>query len=65
LTTSQRDGEWRKSSLSGPNNDCLEVCFTDETVRVRDSKDQGGSVMRFSGPEWRAFLTAIRSGEFD
>ena len=58
------DGGWRKSSLSG-NNECLEVSVTDRVVRVRDSKDQRGRVTRFSEPEWRAFLSAVRLREFD
>jgi hypothetical protein len=66
LSTSQRgsDGGWRKSSRSGGNTECVEVRFTDRTVHVRDSKDQDGPVMHFSGPEWRAFLAAIRWREF-
>jgi hypothetical protein len=67
LTTSQHggDGRWRKSSLSGANTDCLEVCFTGGTVRVRHSKHPGGQIIGFSRPEWRAFLAAVRWGEFD
>jgi hypothetical protein len=57
-------GTWRKSSRSGQGNDCLEVSFIDRAVRVRHSKDPGGPIMQFSGPEWRAFLTAVRSREF-
>lgn len=59
------DGTWRKSSRSGVNTDCLEVCFGDGAVRVRHSKDPGGQIMHFSGPEWRAFLAAVRWREFD
>lgn len=62
-STGCTDGGWRKSSLSG-NNECLEVSFTDRVVRVRDSKDQRGRVTRFSEPEWQAFVTAVRRGEF-
>jgi hypothetical protein len=67
LTTSQRDGgsEWRKSSHSGGQSECLEVCTVHEAVQVRHSKEQDGPVMRFSQAEWRAFLAAVRSREFD
>jgi Domain of unknown function (DUF397) len=58
------DDAWRKSSASGQGNDCLEVCFGEGAVRVRHSKDPGGQIVHVSGPEWRAFLTAVRRREF-
>ncbi|GAA0905474.1 DUF397 domain-containing protein [Pseudonocardia zijingensis] len=64
--TSQRgnEPEWRKSSQSGQGNDCLEVCFGDDGVLVRDSKERDGHVMHFSAAQWHAFVAAVRSREF-
>jgi Domain of unknown function (DUF397) len=32
---------------------------------VRDSKNPGGPVLRFTQGEWRAFITGVMAGEFD
>ena len=58
---------WRKSSYSGGNGgDCVEVADNlPEVVAVRDSKDPTGPVLAFGSDEWRAFMVAIKVGEFD
>ncbi|GAA0916147.1 DUF397 domain-containing protein [Nonomuraea longicatena] len=55
--------EFRKSSFSGGNNDCVEVATNlPGVVAVRDSKDRGGPVLTFTPGEWRAFLSDVRNG---
>jgi hypothetical protein len=56
---------WRKSSLSFSNGNCVEVRGDGATVLVRDSKNPGGTVLRFTRDEWIAFLGGARNGEFD
>lgn len=56
--------EWRKSTASQTSN-CVEVAFAGESVLVRHSRDDSGSVLVFSWTEWAAFLTGARNGEFD
>jgi hypothetical protein len=57
---------WRRSSAcTGADSTCVEVAVGTGVVAVRDSKDQGGPVLRFTAAEWRAFLAGVRAGEFD
>jgi hypothetical protein len=56
--------EWRKSTASQTSN-CVEVAFVGQSVLVRHSRDESGSVLIFSHAEWAAFLTGARNGEFD
>lgn len=56
---------WRKSSFSGnggPN--CVEVADGDGVVLVRDTKHHDhGPVQRYSPVAWRAFVSALRTGQ--
>ncbi|GAA3357917.1 DUF397 domain-containing protein [Saccharopolyspora gregorii] len=59
-------GVWFKSSYSNPNgNQCVEVCFGADLVRVRDSKEHGeGPVLGVSAARWTAFIDLVgRSSE--
>lgn len=64
--TALPDEEWRTSGRCA-NGDCVEVAFLGGEVAVRDSKEKSrhGPVLRFTVPEWSAFLAAARAGEFD
>lgn len=58
---------WRKSSASAYNGNCVEVShLRDGHVAVRDTKDRAsGPALIFTRPEWDAFLTGAKNGEFD
>ncbi|GAA0995483.1 DUF397 domain-containing protein [Acrocarpospora macrocephala] len=57
---------WRKSSLSGSGNNCVEVASNlPGIVGVRDSKHPTGPALIFTADEWSAFLGGVKSGEFD
>ena len=60
--------DWKKSSLSAHNGNCVEIAKLRIGVYgVRDSKDVdlGHTVLAFSRTEWRYFLEGVKAGEFD
>ena len=56
--------DWRKSSFSGTNGQCVEVAAGSD-VLVRDSKRPDGPMLAFSREEWEAFIAGAKNGEFD
>lgn len=57
---------WTKSSLSSANGNCVEVAdLSGDFIKVRNSRDIKGPVLRFTPAEWDAFLGGVRNGEFD
>lgn len=65
--TQSSDLTWRKASRSSAEGgNCVEVADLPGGGRaVRDSKDPGGPVLRFTRAEWAAFADGMRGGEFD
>ncbi|MCG5215281.1 DUF397 domain-containing protein [Streptosporangium sp. KLBMP 9127] len=58
------NADWRTSSLSGGNGECVEVAFVGQHVAVRDSKNPDGAVLFFTPGEWQAFTGGVHLGEF-
>ena len=57
---------WIKSSLSYANGNCVEVAsLPGGEIGVRNSRNSGGPVLKFTSDEWHAFLGGVRNGEFD
>jgi hypothetical protein len=44
---------------------CVQVRLDDGEIWVRDSKDPDGPVLKFTGPEWDAFIVGVKDGEFN
>lgn len=57
--------DWRKSTRSGNQGNCVMVRHSATHVQVKDSKDPEGSVLTFTRAQWVAFVGGAQSGEFD
>jgi Domain of unknown function (DUF397) len=55
--------DWRKSSWSFPNGNCLEAGNVPGAVLVRDTTDRDGTVLAYPAAAWQAFTMALRAGE--
>jgi hypothetical protein len=55
---------WIKSSYCSDGS-CVEVAIDTSRVGVRDNKDLSAGPIWLAVGEWRAFVGAIRAGEFD
>jgi hypothetical protein len=51
------DATWTKRSYSAYNGNCVEVAnFSGDGVGVRDSKEEGGTVLLFRPGDWQTSL---------
>jgi Domain of unknown function (DUF397) len=51
---------WRKSSYSGGEGNCVEVADDKRRVLIRDTKDRTGPVLRFTEQSWRRFADQVK-----
>ena len=55
--------EWRKSTRSSGNGNCVEFADLGESIAVRDTKDRGGPVLQFTAAGWRTFIAGLKQGD--
>ncbi|MEW2414317.1 DUF397 domain-containing protein [Streptomyces sp. NPDC046866] len=58
------DINWRKSSKSADEGNCLEVALENGEILIRESDDPG-VVIRTTRAKLRAFIDGAAAGEFD
>jgi Domain of unknown function (DUF397) len=51
--------EWRKSSFSTANSECVEVAHGAEAVGVRDSKNPAGPALTVAPAAWISLLYVV------
>jgi hypothetical protein len=51
---------WRTSSYTGTNGNCVETGSAARVVLVRDTKDRDGAALAFSAEAWAAFTTSLK-----
>ncbi|MFI0352939.1 DUF397 domain-containing protein [Actinomadura sp. 9N407] len=54
---------WRKSSASAEQTDCVEVAASGRSVLVRDSHAPSARVIELDPAQWRGFLRRIIDGD--
>ncbi|HUK69908.1 MAG TPA: DUF397 domain-containing protein [Streptosporangiaceae bacterium] len=58
--------QWRKSTLSAMNGNCVEVKRLNGTnIGVRDSKNTGGPALTLTAQAWEVFVRNAKRGNFD
>ena len=57
--------DWRKSSRSASDGDCVELAPLAEGVAVRDSKNVDGPELTFAQRSFRRFVSRVRANELD
>lgn len=63
----QITNEWRKSTKSLNNPDCVEVRRSPESglIEVRNSNSPEAGSVSFNDREWLAFTGGVEAGEFE
>ncbi|MCX4750443.1 DUF397 domain-containing protein [Kitasatospora sp. NBC_01287] len=55
---------WRTSSYSSGNGQCVEVASAVGAVATRDSKDPNGPALTFPAVEWLGFIKMVKARSF-
>lgn len=63
--TRDESEEWRTSSRSSAQGQCVELARTGRRIAVRDSKNPGGHRLNLGRARFGRLLSEIRAGEHD
>ena len=62
-STGRTGDGWRRSSVSVPEDECVEIWSRPDGVRLRDSKDRKGTELRFCRDSWTLLLDGLHHRE--
>ena len=54
---------WRKSRASADQGACVEIAVRTSFVLVRDSRDDNGTILKFTFGQWLGLMGRIRNEE--
>lgn len=57
--------QWRTSTRSMAEGNCVEIGGRPGAVSVRDTKDRDGGTLSVSRGAWTTFTDAVRTGRLD
>ncbi|MFF4574051.1 DUF397 domain-containing protein [Streptomyces sp. NPDC001410] len=57
--------EWKKSSVSTGDGNCVEFAAIGDGVAIRHSKAPGGPALLYTRSEIAAMIEGVKAGEFD
>ena len=57
--------DWRTSTYSNGQGNCVEVGSACRTVIVRDTKNREGAVLTFGANAWNGLLADVRVGKLE
>lgn len=55
--------EWRKSSRSSTEPQCVEVAWPQNGTAIRDSKNTGGPRISVGSEAWSAWISGVKRGD--
>jgi hypothetical protein len=53
---------WRKSTYSGNEGECVEIASEAQSVLVRDSRNPSGATLQFPPDQWSSFMRRVYAG---
>ncbi|PRW63173.1 DUF397 domain-containing protein [Actinopolyspora mortivallis] len=65
MTLPQTPDNWRKSSRSSNQTNCVEVGRVGDGAAVRDTKDRSAGYVTTTRQQWTAFLDAVKNNRFE